>query len=130
MFSHSEVHVRALRADRSFRPRGLVRTQFQLGANLPLTNSRGARSPYDWVMHWLAKQPAWSQSREFEITTRDPTKHGGAVCEEEPVDTPGMVEDDDDDQLVHGKRKRQVAFMPSLSAYHRPLDPLIVLRHA
>ncbi|KDQ19609.1 hypothetical protein BOTBODRAFT_444023 [Botryobasidium botryosum FD-172 SS1] len=74
--------------------------------------------PYDWIMHWLAKQPSWSQSREFEITTRDSTGRGGvnALCEEEEEVDVDLL--DDDDQLVHGKRKRQVAFMPSLNTTH------------
>ncbi|KAJ7460705.1 P-loop containing nucleoside triphosphate hydrolase protein [Mycena latifolia] len=70
--------------------------------------------PYDWLMHWLSKQPAWGRSREFEITTRSAGRNGmndtttGDLEEEE----------DDDDSLVHGRRKRKVAFMPSLDSTH------------
>ncbi|KAF9077219.1 BCS1 N terminal-domain-containing protein [Rhodocollybia butyracea] len=73
--------------------------------------------PYDWLMHWLSKQPAWDRSREFEITTLSAGKHGltesttGDLEEED-------VEDDDDRELVHGRRKRKVAFMPSVDTTH------------
>jgi len=26
--------------------------------------------PYEWLMNWLSKQPAWGRSRDLEITTR------------------------------------------------------------
>ncbi|RDB18484.1 putative mitochondrial chaperone BCS1-A [Hypsizygus marmoreus] len=73
--------------------------------------------PYDWLMHWLSKQPAWGRSREFEITTRSVGRNGltqtttGDLEEEEE-------EVEDDDSLVHGRRKRKVAFMPSLDTTH------------
>ncbi|EGN97067.1 hypothetical protein SERLA73DRAFT_111855 [Serpula lacrymans var. lacrymans S7.3] len=75
--------------------------------------------PYDWLMHWLSKQPAWGRSREFEITTRTVGRSGitqtttGDLEEEDDVE-----EDDDSDALVHGRRKRKVAFMPSLDTTH------------
>jgi chaperone BCS1 len=68
--------------------------------------------PYDWLMHWLAKQPSWGRSREFEITTRSVNRSGlttGDIDEEE---------DDDEDCLIHGRRKRKVAFMPSVDTTH------------
>lgn len=71
--------------------------------------------PYDWLMHWLAKQPAWGRSREFEITTRSVGRNGltqtttGDLEEEE---------EEEEDGLVHGRRKRKVAFMPSLDTTH------------
>ncbi|KAJ7493364.1 P-loop containing nucleoside triphosphate hydrolase protein [Mycena galericulata] len=71
--------------------------------------------PYDWLMHWLSKQPAWGKSREFEITTRSVGRSGmnqsttGDLEEEE---------EEEDDSLVHGRRKRKVAFMPSLDHTH------------
>ncbi|KAG6865648.1 hypothetical protein C0991_000567 [Blastosporella zonata] len=69
--------------------------------------------PYDWLMHWLAKQPAWGRSREFEITTRSAGRTGLTES------TTGDLEDDEeDDGLVHGRRKRTVAFMPSLDTTH------------
>ncbi|KAJ7582059.1 P-loop containing nucleoside triphosphate hydrolase protein [Mycena floridula] len=74
--------------------------------------------PYDWLMHWLSKQPAWGRSREFEITTRSGGRHGLTQS------TTGDLEDEeeeaaeDDDSLVHGRRKRKVAFMPSIDTTH------------
>ncbi|PPQ68394.1 hypothetical protein CVT25_007932 [Psilocybe cyanescens] len=71
--------------------------------------------PYDWLMHWLAKQPSWGRSREFEITTRSVNRNGitqsttGDLEEEE---------EEDDTTLVHGRRRRKVAFMPSLDTTH------------
>ncbi|KAJ7230524.1 P-loop containing nucleoside triphosphate hydrolase protein [Mycena pura] len=69
--------------------------------------------PYDWLMHWLSKQPAWGRSREFEITTRSAnrgmTQATGELEEEE---------EDDDEMLVHGRRRRTVAFMPSVDTTH------------
>lgn len=70
--------------------------------------------PYDWLMHWLSKQPAWGRSREFEITTRSVNRN--AVTNSTTGDL--EVEEDDDDTLVHGKRKRMVQFMPSLDTTH------------
>ncbi|THH08395.1 hypothetical protein EW146_g9003 [Bondarzewia mesenterica] len=75
--------------------------------------------PYDWLMHWLSKQPAWGRSREFEITTRAISRNGmtqsttGDLEEEEEE-----LEDEEEDELVHGRRKRKVAFMPSLDTTH------------
>ncbi|KAG6381797.1 P-loop containing nucleoside triphosphate hydrolase protein [Boletus reticuloceps] len=72
--------------------------------------------PYDWLMHWLSKQPAWGRSREFEITTRTTSRNGLTQS------TTGDLEDDDEvedeDALVHGRRKRKVAFIPSLDTTH------------
>ncbi|KAL5536657.1 hypothetical protein ACEPAF_480 [Sanghuangporus sanghuang] len=72
--------------------------------------------PYDWILHWLSKQPAWGQSREFDITTRSVgrtsiTQSTTGDLEEEEID-------DDEDELVHGRRKRKVAFMPSPGTTH------------
>ncbi|KAH7890959.1 P-loop containing nucleoside triphosphate hydrolase protein [Phlebopus sp. FC_14] len=93
--------------------------------------------PYDWLMHWLSKashfalsqlltmliaddqkfqQPAWGRSREFEITTRTVSRTGLTQS------TTGDLEEDDEveeeDALLHGRRKRKVAFMPSLDTTH------------
>ncbi|KAF8513009.1 P-loop containing nucleoside triphosphate hydrolase protein [Hysterangium stoloniferum] len=72
--------------------------------------------PYDWLMHWLSKHPAWGRSREFEITTRS----AGRLSLNQS--TTGDLEDDEDapedEALVHGRRKRKVAFMPSLNTTH------------
>lgn len=70
-------------------------------------------------MHWLSKQPAWGRSREFEITTRSAGRNGmtqsttGDLEEDEE-------EQDEDDALVHGRKKRKVAFMPSIGMYTYP----------
>ncbi|KAG6879051.1 hypothetical protein C0992_005540 [Termitomyces sp. T32_za158] len=69
--------------------------------------------PYDWLMHWLSKQPAWGRSREFEITTRSVGRSGMTQS------TTGDLEDEDeDDGLVHGRRRRKVAFIPSVDTMH------------
>lgn len=70
--------------------------------------------PYDWLMHWLSKQPAWGRSREFEITTRSVGR--GSLNQS----TTGDLEDEDDveEDLVHGRRKRKVAFIPSVDTTH------------
>ncbi|OCB87677.1 hypothetical protein A7U60_g5203 [Sanghuangporus baumii] len=59
---------------------------------------------------------AWGQSREFDITTRSVgrtsiTQSTTGDLEEEEID-------DDEDELVHGRRKRKVAFMPSPGTTH------------
>ncbi|KIJ65434.1 hypothetical protein HYDPIDRAFT_110506 [Hydnomerulius pinastri MD-312] len=73
--------------------------------------------PYDWLMHWLSKQPAWGRSREFEITTRTVSRNG--LTQSTTGDLEDEEEDDEDeDALVHGRRKRKVAFMPSLDTTH------------
>ncbi|KAI9567078.1 P-loop containing nucleoside triphosphate hydrolase protein [Boletus coccyginus] len=74
--------------------------------------------PYDWLMHWLAKasQPAWGRSREFEITTRTISRNG--LTQSTAGDLEEEDGDEDDDALVHGRRKRKVAFMPSLDTTH------------
>ncbi|KAH8806670.1 P-loop containing nucleoside triphosphate hydrolase protein [Flagelloscypha sp. PMI_526] len=69
--------------------------------------------PYDWIMYWLSKQPAWGRSREFDITTRSSNRHGMAM------NTAGDLEEDDEGEgLVHGRRKRRVSFMPSIDTTH------------
>ncbi|KAI0285643.1 P-loop containing nucleoside triphosphate hydrolase protein [Russula brevipes] len=73
--------------------------------------------PYDWLMHWLSKQPAWGRSREFEITTRSVCRNQlnpsttGDLDEEE-------MEEEDEHELEHGRRKRKVTFMPSPDTTH------------
>lgn len=73
--------------------------------------------PYDWLIHWLSKQPAWGRSREFEITTRSVGRNQlnqsttGDVDEEE-------MDEEDENELDHGRRKRKVAFMPSPDTTH------------
>lgn len=77
-------------------------------------------------MHWLSKvsrshqyviyshlnpsqQPAWGRSREFDITTRSLTR--GGIIQNTAGD---LDEGDEDEPLVHGKKKRKVTFIPSL----------------
>ncbi|KAF8159270.1 P-loop containing nucleoside triphosphate hydrolase protein [Crassisporium funariophilum] len=72
--------------------------------------------PYDWLMHWLAKQPSWGRSREFEITTRSVNRNG--ITQSTTGDLDDEQEEDEDNTLVHGRRKRKVAFMPSLDTTH------------
>jgi chaperone BCS1 len=72
--------------------------------------------PYDWLMHWLSKQPAWGRSREFEITTRTVGRNG--LTQSTTGDLDEEDEDEDEDALVHGRRKRKVAFMPSIDTTH------------
>ncbi|KAF7977836.1 hypothetical protein HWV62_2581 [Athelia sp. TMB] len=77
--------------------------------------------PYDWLMHWLAKQPAWGRSREFEITTRSVGRHGLTQS------TTGDLDDDeDDDPTENGRKKRKVAFMPSIARNNDILKQLVL----
>ncbi|KZV80210.1 hypothetical protein EXIGLDRAFT_705667 [Exidia glandulosa HHB12029] len=68
--------------------------------------------PFDWLMHWLAKQPAWQKSREFETTTRTTTvginPNQNSISEDEDVD-----QDDPEDELTPGKQKVKVVFQPT-----------------
>ncbi|TFK89499.1 P-loop containing nucleoside triphosphate hydrolase protein [Polyporus arcularius HHB13444] len=74
--------------------------------------------PYDWLMHWLSKQPAWGRSREFDITTRSVNRHGLSQK------TTGDLEDDLEDEAEAGEfsqgggRKRKVAIVPSMDTTH------------
>ncbi|KAG8916533.1 hypothetical protein FRC01_003008 [Tulasnella sp. 417] len=75
--------------------------------------------PFDWLMHWLSKQPAWGRSREFEITTRSAGRQGmlPSSNREDVIDSEDE-EDEDEEQLVHGRRKKKVAFLPSFDTTH------------
>ncbi|RPD57296.1 P-loop containing nucleoside triphosphate hydrolase protein [Lentinus tigrinus ALCF2SS1-6] len=74
--------------------------------------------PYDWLMHWLSKQPAWGRSREFDITTRSVSRHGLTQK------TTGDLEDENEDEEDAGEfsqgggRKRKVAIVPSMDTTH------------
>lgn len=70
--------------------------------------------PYDWLMHWLAKQPAWGRSREFDIVTRSVGRNSIAPTTAGDLDE----EEEEGDDLVHGRRKRKVQFMPSVDTTH------------
>ncbi|KAF8585402.1 P-loop containing nucleoside triphosphate hydrolase protein [Ramaria rubella] len=74
--------------------------------------------PYDWLMHWLSKQPAWGRSREFEITTRSAGRFSLNQTTTGDLDEDEEAVEEDQQQLVHGRRKRKVAFMPSLNTTH------------
>ncbi|KAJ7156894.1 P-loop containing nucleoside triphosphate hydrolase protein [Mycena crocata] len=67
-------------------------------------------------MHWLSKQPAWGRSREFEITTRSAGRNG--LTQTTTGDLEEEEEEEDDGSLVHGRRKRKVAFQPSVDTTH------------
>jgi len=71
--------------------------------------------PYEWLMHWLSKQPEWARSREFEITTR--SVDGGPL---NTSTTGGLEELDEEGEhvLEHGRCKSGVTFVPSLDITH------------
>ncbi|EJD48205.1 P-loop containing nucleoside triphosphate hydrolase protein [Auricularia subglabra TFB-10046 SS5] len=73
--------------------------------------------PYDWIMHWLSKQPAWARSREFEITTRSAGRNALQSSTAGDIDE-AEEDEDEDDVLVHGRRRRKVALMPSVDTTH------------
>ncbi|KAH9893601.1 hypothetical protein C8Q73DRAFT_746284 [Cubamyces lactineus] len=66
------------------------------------------RYPYDWLMHWLSKQPAWGRSREFDITTRSVSRHG--ITQK----TTGDLEEENEDE----RRKAAIAIVPSMDTTH------------
>lgn len=73
--------------------------------------------PYDWLMHWLAKQPAWGRSREFDITTRSVSRHGMTQK------TSGDLEEEEEEEELNEfaldhRRKRKVAIIPSVDTTH------------
>ncbi|CEL60736.1 putative mitochondrial chaperone BCS1-A OS=Dictyostelium discoideum GN=bcs1la PE=3 SV=1 [Rhizoctonia solani AG-1 IB] len=70
--------------------------------------------PYDWLMHWLCKQPAWGRSREFETTTR--TNVPGALNSSFGDEFEDLEAADEDD--APGKQKMRVVFMPTLDTTH------------
>ncbi|KAG8861432.1 hypothetical protein FRB96_002881 [Tulasnella sp. 330] len=75
--------------------------------------------PFDWLMHWLSKQPAWGRSREFEITTRTAGRDGMlAKTNHEDLMEDEDSQEEDENELVNGRRKKQVAFMPSIDTTH------------
>ncbi|EIM86939.1 P-loop containing nucleoside triphosphate hydrolase protein [Stereum hirsutum FP-91666 SS1] len=70
--------------------------------------------PYDWLMHWLSKQPAWGRSREFDITTRSAGRRGLTTATTGDLNEDEMAEEDG----IEGRNKRKVAFLPSLDTQH------------
>ena len=55
------------------------------------------------------QQPAWGQSREFDITTRSVSR--STVTQSTTGDI--LDDDEEDETLDHGHKKRKVAFEPS-----------------
>lgn len=81
------------------------------------------------IIRSFSQQPAWGRSREFDITTRSVSRHGISQT------TSGDLEDDEEEDnasLIHGRKKRKVAFMPStgmVSSYPILLLLMNPLRH-
>ncbi|KAF8270707.1 P-loop containing nucleoside triphosphate hydrolase protein [Lactarius quietus] len=76
--------------------------------------------PYDWQVRFIIMihlSTAWGRSREFEITTRSVGRNQlnqsttGDLDEEE-------MDEEDENELDNGRRKRKVAFMPSPDTTH------------
>ncbi|KAI1786997.1 P-loop containing nucleoside triphosphate hydrolase protein [Ganoderma leucocontextum] len=75
--------------------------------------------PYDWLMHWLSKQPAWGRSREFDITTRSVSRHGLSQKTTGDIDDEQEEEDDESSEFAQGGgRRRKVAIVPSMDTTH------------
>jgi chaperone BCS1 len=57
------------------------------------------------------QQPAWGRSREFDITTRATGRH--------TTTSVGDLDDEDEEDsgMEHGKKKKKVAFTPSIGEY-------------
>ncbi|KAH8093231.1 hypothetical protein BXZ70DRAFT_1036096 [Cristinia sonorae] len=72
--------------------------------------------PYDWLMHWLSKQPAWGRSREFDITTRSVSRHG--LTQSTSGDLEDEAEEETEEIVSTGRRKRKVAIIPSVDTTH------------
>lgn len=72
--------------------------------------------PYDWLLNWLSKQPAWSRSREFEATTSTVTATGRSsqrtAGDEVEEDIEDVIEEDD------GRPRLKVHFQPTLDTTH------------
>lgn len=69
--------------------------------------------PYDWLLHWLSKQPAWSRSREFEITTRSALRLSVMNTNKSEVE-----DEEDDEAVIGGGRAKKVSFLPSHNTTH------------
>ena len=55
------------------------------------------------------QQPAWGRSREFDITTRSIGRNSLMQTSAGDVE-----EDEEEEDLVHGRKKRRVQFLPSI----------------
>ncbi|KAK7025195.1 mitochondrial chaperone BCS1 [Favolaschia claudopus] len=62
-------------------------------------------SSYDWMMVWLSKQPAWTQAREVQISTRSFGLNTSAI----------MVAGEEDDNNLSMLSSRKLAYLPSAS---------------
>lgn len=67
-------------------------------------------------MMWLAKQPEWQRSREFETTTRTSTP--GMSSQNDNSFGDDEDEEDDEDDLTPGKSKTRVVFQPTFDSTH------------
>ncbi|TBU23124.1 hypothetical protein BD311DRAFT_96247 [Dichomitus squalens] len=74
--------------------------------------------PYDWLMHWLSKQPAWGRSREFDITTRSISRHGLTQKTSGDLEDENEADEDAEEFAQGGGRKRKVAIVPSMDTTH------------
>ncbi|KAL1938219.1 hypothetical protein VTO73DRAFT_11863 [Trametes versicolor] len=74
--------------------------------------------PYDWLMHWLSKQPAWGRSREFDITTRSVSRHGLTQKTTGDLEDENEEEEESAEFSQGGGRKRKVAIVPSMDTTH------------
>ncbi|KAI0820255.1 hypothetical protein BC628DRAFT_912718 [Trametes gibbosa] len=73
--------------------------------------------PYDWLMHWLSKQPAWGRSRDFDITTRSVSRHG--LMQKTTGDLEDENEEEESSEFSQGGgRRRKVAIVPSMDTTH------------
>ncbi|KAI0285184.1 BCS1 N terminal-domain-containing protein [Russula brevipes] len=73
--------------------------------------------PYDWLLHWLSKQPEWGRCREYEITTRSVRHHRS----NQPTigDLDGEeIDEGDEHASEHDCRRQKATFMPSLDTTH------------
>ncbi|KAH9985931.1 BCS1 N terminal-domain-containing protein [Russula vinacea] len=69
--------------------------------------------PYDWLMHWLSKQPEWSRTREFDVTT---CSVGPGQLDQS---TAGDLGDEGGERtLEDGRCKREVTFKPNPDTTH------------
>ncbi|KZT51838.1 P-loop containing nucleoside triphosphate hydrolase protein [Calocera cornea HHB12733] len=73
--------------------------------------------PFDWLMHWLAKQPAWHRSREFETTTCSSSSHALWKTAQFDADSDLWGEHTQEDDPT-GKPSMKVVFRPTLDTTH------------
>ena len=57
------------------------------------------------------QQPAWGRSREFEITTRSVGRN--QLNQSMTGDLDEEMDEENEDELEHSRRKRKVTFVPS-----------------